>query len=413
MSGVSARSTRVPVIKPVTHCRVCGGDELSPWFSLGDQPLANALLDSPDAAEDTYPLVVLRCRVCGLSQLSVVVPPGILYANYPYISGASPSWHVHCQGMVAIVQEHYPNAKRVLDIASNDGTLLDHFADAGYGVLGVDPADNLTSQCKVPTVTAFWGERTARGIVRTHGQYDVVIAQNVLGHVDDVLDFLRGVWEVLDRGGVALIEVPDLFMLLGKTAFDTIYHEHLSYWALTPLVLAAQRAGLRVVHWDALAVHGGSMRVWLKHAGPQDLSVVSRLSDERRGGLLESGKYKQFAARVDVLLRRLQEILETLQAQGKVIWGYGCPAKGNVLLNALDANGSPLPEILVEDAATKVGKFSPGAHIPIQVAEDVSTPDVLMLLPWNVAPTLKERARVRGFTGQFLTPIPQPTLEDA
>lgn len=401
----------VQVIRAVTRCRVCDSDELSPWLSLGEQPLANALLDSPDADEDSYPLVVLRCRVCGLSQLSCVVPPGILYANYPYISGASPSWHTHCQGMVAIVQEHYPKARRVLDIASNDGTLLTHFTGAGYQVLGVEPAANLTKRYTLPVVESFWSERTATGLTRTHGQYDVIIAQNVLGHVDDVLDFLRGIWVALDRDGIAFIEVPDLFMLLGKTAFDTIYHEHLSYWALTPFVLAAQRAGLRVIHWDALAVHGGSMRLWVKHAGASDLSVVSRLSDERRGGLLEPGKYKQFSARVEVLLRRLREMLETLESQGKVIWGYGCPAKGNVLLNALAANDSPLPEILVEDAETKVGKFAPGTRIPIQVADDLSTPDVLILLPWNVSADLKARAKARGFTGQFLIPIPQPRLE--
>ena len=393
---------------------MCGSEDLLLWFTLGTQPLANALLSTPDAPEETYPLTVQRCRNCGLSQLTHVVDPDVLYGDYAYVSGASPSWHVHSQGLVAIVQEHFPDAKFVLDIASNDGTLLTHFEDAGYEVMGIEPATNLAFASPVPVYNGYWGTTAARHITKQQGPADVIIAQNVLGHVDDVHEFLRAIERALALGGVALIEVPDLFMLLGKTAFDTIYHEHLSYWALTPLKLAAEQAGLQLVHWDPIAVHGGSMRVWLKRRGLPDLSVVSRLSDERRGGLFESGKYKQFAARVEVLLRQIDEMLETLHGQGLSIWGYGCPAKGNVLLNALRDRGSILPEVLIEDADTKIGKFAPGTRLPIRNAGGIlSECDVLMLLPWNIADSLKERARARGFTGQFLIPIPQPALENA
>lgn len=389
-------------------CRACGSRAFATWFTLGDQPLANAFLHERDEYEPRYPLTVQRCTDCGLSQLTHVVDPDLLYRHYTYVSGASKSWHTHCQGLVAVVQEHLPKAKFVVDIASNDGTLLSHFERGGFQVLGIDPAENIHHS--VPTLPAYWNEPTASMVVDDYRHADVIVAQNVLGHVDDAYGFLKGVRAALAPAGVAFIEVPDILSLLAGNAFDTIYHEHLSYWSLGPLQYIADRAGLIVTHVDHLTIHGGSLRVWLRRHGVPDETVQHRLSVEHNAELLTSIPYTQFSQRVDITLKRLRDILETLDSQGNVIWGFGAPAKGNVLLNELHHRGAPLPEVLIDDAPTKQGLFAPGTRIPVIPPADLRAVDVLMVLPWNMEQDIRERATALNFRGRFLTPLPQPRL---
>ena len=413
MSGVSELYTPAPAIREVTECRLCGNEALNVWFSLGEQPLANALKQHPDDQEEKYPLAVQRCMCCGLSQLTRVVSPEILYRNYAYVSGASQSWHHHAKDLVAIVQKHYRDAKFILDIASNDGTMLSYFQKVGYRVLGVDPAENLYPA--VPTERAFWVPVVAADVMARHGKADVILAQNVLGHVDDPVDFLRCVRPSLNDGGVVIIEVPNLMNLLAGNAFDTIYHEHLSYWSVTAMNRAAKKAGLEIERMDPLAIHGGSIRYWLKYSWTStpvtSLEVHACMKLERQLGLLERGPYSKFTDRVEIVLRQLTELLETFSREGKTIGAYGAPAKGNVLLNALKANGAPLPRMLIDDALTKQGKYAPGTGIPIVAPEGLGEMDVLMILPWNVETDIKRRAKELGFKGKFLIPLPTPRIE--
>lgn len=388
----------------LVKCRACGGPDLIPWFSLGDQPLANALLHQPGDVV-RYPLAVQRCPVCRLSQLTHVVDPDILYTHYPYFSGVTRGWHRHAQGLVAVVQEHLAHRRFVLDIAANDGTTLAYFHRAGCEVLGVDPA-GLTAP--VPIIKAYWTARLAREIVRDHGYADVIIAQNVLGHVDDARGFLAAAQEALALEGTLIVEVPRLDALLENVEFDTIYHEHLSYWCLTALRYVSERAGLSLWRVDTLKVHGGSYRCWFKHARAADSSVWDRVEVERQMGLETARPYARFNAKVNRAMQKLDDFLD--QLDGKRLVAYGAAAKGTVLLNEMAHREIPLPQAVMDDNPMKQGKWIPGVNIPIVAPHSLAETDIVLVLPWNWQGEIKARTAALDFTGRYLIPLPSPVL---
>lgn len=352
--------------------------------------------------EFTAPLSVSWCPACGLSQLDQVVDPQILYANYPFRAGVSRLWQSHCAMLMTSLES--PGRRFLVDIGSNDGTLLKEAAARNWKVLGIDP---WPIDAPLPSLAVLWSTSIARRVARIHGQADVVTATNVFGHVDDAKDFLEGIALILKPQGLAIIECPHILPLLERVAFDTIYHEHLSYWSLRPLELLADSVGLRVIDVQSFSeLHGGTMRYVLAladspvhaKASVSELRAVEVTHLQR--GLMP---YQEFAQKTREKIQYFRDDVILEYHDGKRIWGYGANAKGAMLLQAADIR-PPTVERIVDDAEPKWGLLMPGSHIPITDAKDLSAPDVLVLLSWNNATELKAKAQARGFLGEFITP---------
>lgn len=409
--GVSAPSKRGPPINP---CRVCGETDLQPYLDLGLQAPANALRAARDLGKPEFlaPLTVLWCPTCSLSQLSEVIAPEILYHNYPFRAGVSQKWRTHCEALaesLAIATQPIPDF--VLDIGSNDGTLLEACARRGAKVLGVDPCP---ANPHVPMLAELWSSQLVAGIIEIHGKPDHVTATNVFGHVDDVYDFLRGISAILPPHGQAVIECPHIMPLLEATAFDTIYHEHLSYWSLRPLEELAGKCWLKVVDVELFEdLHGGTMRYILAPlASPEKPSRAVLGLRVLEQGLRVQGEtpYREFADRAR---RNISVFRETLEEEHRMKWrvlSYGASAKGNVLLQAAGITPT-LMQAIVDDTPEKWGLYTPGTSIPIQPPDLLREADVLVLLSWNNAQDLKARAIRQGFRGRFLVPHPDPHFE--
>ena len=345
------------------------------------------------------------CPECGLSQLEQIVDPKVLYANYPFRAGASAKWQSHCAMLMTSLEK--PGKKFLIDIGSNDGTLLQEAQDRGWRVLGVDPSPTDTA---MPSLTGVWSSGMAARIARLHGQTDVVTATNVFGHVDDALDFLQGVALILKPRGVAIIECPHIFPLLEHVAFDTIYHEHLSYWSLRPLEMLAERVGLKVIDVRMYSdLHGGTMRYILASEGKVKTSVTGLRILESAHFQQGLKPYQEFAQKTEGKLTAFRGVL--IEANGKCLWGYGANAKAAVLLQSIGADAIRIHQI-VDDTEAKWGFRTPGNHIPIIPVMDMDIPDILVLLSWNNAPELKTKARIAGFKGRFFLPHPTPHFED-
>jgi novobiocin biosynthesis protein NovU/D-mycarose 3-C-methyltransferase len=361
---------------------------------LGEQPLANALRTPGDTSEEfRAPLSVVLCENCGLSQLTVVVDPEILYKGYRFRSGTSEAWRKHC---VDLAEQCGDGTNYVaLEIASNDGTMLDALSPHGWRVMGVDPEPWHPSVQR-----GYWTEQYARDL--GIGNFELVIAQNVLGHVDDPIDFLKGIKAVLAEDGQAVIEVPNVGNLIDDCAFDTIYHEHLTYWNGIAVSRAARQAGLSVRSIERLPnIHGGSVRYWLEH-GENYMAVYDFLPDT---------PYVLFGQRVAQHINKTAHLVD--KASRKKFIGWGASAKGAIYLNALN-NRWPavgLPEYVIDETKEKQGLLMPGVRLPIVAPpDDLSDVDVIWVTIWNWLGQVKEKARARGFEGRFLITSPRPEL---
>ena len=389
-------------------CRVCDAPLNDIYLDLGEQPLANAFLAPTELEqpEFTAPLQVALCARCGLSQLTVVVAPERLYSNYIFLSSTSEPWKGHCDALAAAYTREYGERKFVLEIGSNDGALLSIFKRYGHKVLGIEPAQNITERVSVPTLALFWSADVARQVASQYGKADLVIATNVLGHVDNVRDFVLGIAHALAPSGVACIECPHIGPLLTLHAFDTIYHEHLSYWSLRPLERLAEECGLFVFAAEPQKVHGGTMRYWLcpQKAAHFTDSLTSLWKHELRSCYREPTPYHEFGAAVAAARPAL---VEAFASPG--LHGWGASAKGNTLLNYV---GASLP-VIYDDTPLKQGLRTPGRHIPVAaLPTSLREVEALALLAWNWADELKVKAKMRDFRGRFLTPIPTPTWSE-
>jgi SAM-dependent methyltransferase len=409
------------MVREHTNCRVCGQILDPPFLDLGMQPLANALRrPDDDSAEFMAPLEVARCMHCGLAQLTVVVAPELLYTGYRFRSGVSEGWRAHCRDLAWRAGDGH--GKRALDIGANDGAMIQALIDAGWtSVSGVDPAPSPDS---TRIAAGYWSERYAEGLTAI-GLYDLVTAQNVFGHVDDPMDFLRGVKLVLADEGRCAIEVPHFGDLIAHTAFDTIYHEHLSYWSLRPMMRAVHSAGLQIVQVDRLAsMHGGSRRYWLMHGGhAMESSVYHEIDVEYRQHLYADRPLEEFAERVRCTMDNVELMLDT--EYGTAGWrapaapipcmGWGASAKGAVALNAAAARGYDMHVFMtavIDETEAKQGLEMPGVRVPIIAPpEDLSDVDLIWILVWNWAEQVKTKARARGFRGKFLVTAPMVRIE--
>lgn len=389
-------------------------------IDLGRQPLANAYLDEPARRrpEAKYPLALVFCPQCTLVQISESVEPGLLFSDYRYLSSSSDAFVEDAKALASRLVERYrlTSANQVYEIGSNDGYLLQHYRDLGIPVRGVEPAAAIAQVATdrgVPTLNTFFSAGVAQTLRDDVGPADVIHANNVLAHIPDVHDVLRGVETLLADEGTFVVETPYVRDMVDRLEFDTIYHEHVYYYSLTSLSALLAESGLRVVDVERLLVHGGSLRVLSRKAatgGDRRPEVAALLDEEEIGGLVRAEYYRSFASRVESLGATLREMLVRLRNDGHRIAAYGAAAKGTVLLNAFGI-GADLIEFVVDRNTMKQGLYMPGQHLLIRPVEDLLTemPDVVLLLAWNVAEEVvdQQQAYVRR-GGRFLVPVPEP-----
>ncbi|NNF38736.1 MAG: class I SAM-dependent methyltransferase [Gemmatimonadetes bacterium] len=405
-----------------SDCRGCGNEALHPFLELGPTPLANAFLRSAAefADEAAYPLDVVFCPRCSLVQILDVVDPEVLFRDYIYVTGTSSTIAAHNRAYaktVAEVLELRPG-DRVVEVASNDGSLLRCFADLEMDVLGVEPASNIAAMANesgISTVNRFFGHHEAQALRKSHGPARAVIGNNVLAHVDDTLGFLRGFRALIDDDGLAILEVPYLGEFLERLEYDTVYHEHLCYFSIRALMHLCGEAGLRLVRADFVPVHGGSVRIYAA-ADPEGIghaaAILELAEGETAAGFGAPATYDRFAADVAAQRTELREMLASLVAEGRSLAAYGAPAKGNTLLNYCGVGTDWIPWT-VDRNPLKVGLFTPGAHIPVLPVETLleRQPDVVLILAWNFAEEIMEQQEAyRRAGGRFLIPVPRPRL---
>ncbi|MDI6783514.1 MAG: methyltransferase domain-containing protein, partial [bacterium] len=368
--------------------------------------------------EKYYPLEVCICKKCYLVQLHHVVYPEVMFKDYVYITGASEPMKEHFDQLAADVVKKYQLDKNslVIDIGSNDGTLLNRFAHLGIPVLGIEPAKNIAELAEkqgVRTLNLFFSEETAKKVVRDYGQADVILATNVFAHVDNITNFVAGISLLLTDPGVFIIEFPYLLNLLTNIEFDTIYHEHLSYLAIHPLVELFNQFKMSIVDIQEIKVHGGSLRIFVQKKKETTAKVLDRyLRQEDKFGIKNLKTYTTFATRVEKLKEELLTLLRRLKSERKKIAGYGAPAKGNTLLNYCNI-GTDYIDYIVDATPFKQDKFTPGTHIPIfsetKLLEEF--PDCCLLLAWNyLGYVLDKEKKYRDKNGKFIIPIPEPKI---
>ena len=401
------------------RCRICKNKKLETILDLGEMPLANAFLDENQLGQEElfYPLRVVWCESCGLLQIDEIVPPEILFSNYVYVSGTSEALRKHFEGLATeVVNDFNLNSESlVVDIGSNDGTLLKEFRKFSVHVIGVEPAVNIAKIAEengIKTINYFFSEDTAKEIVKETVKADAVTATNVVAHTNDLDDLLKGIAYLLKDEGVFVIEVPYLVDLLDKVEFDTIYHEHLSYFAVRPLKRLFEVHDFKIVNVERVTIHGGTIRVFAskkKSSYKINESVSQLISLEMEKGLTEIAAYRKFAERVEKLKADLVSLLQKLKSENKKVIGYGAAAKGNTLLNYYRV-GPDLIEFIADLSPMKQNKFTPGTHIPVYSPERIydAKPDYMVILAWNFADEIMEQqAEFKEMGGQFIVPVPE------
>lgn len=406
-------------------CHGCGAALPAPFLSLGAMPPANAYLraEDLDRPEPRYPLDVRYCPACHLVQVDPLVAPAELFGDYAYFSSYSTSWVEHARRFAADATARLGlgPASRVVEIASNDGYLLRHFVASGIPALGIEPAANVAAAAVasgVPTEVRFFGREAAEDLVARGLAADLVVANNVLAHVPDLHDFAAGLARLVKPTGRISIEFPHLLNLVADTQFDTIYHEHFSYFSLLALLPVLAGHGLTALEVERLPTHGGSLRLWLApgrgEAGSVDraATVEDVLAAERAAGLDRAATYAAFAERVAHCRESLRAFLATARAEGRTVVAYGAAAKGNTLLNHCGIGPAEIA-FVVDRNPVKQGRFLPGSRIPIRDPGAIATarPDYLLILPWNLAEEIVgQMDEIRGWGGRFVVPVPETRL---
>jgi SAM-dependent methyltransferase len=386
-------------------------------LNLGRVPLANALLTAEQLheREDRFPLELYFCPQCALAQIAETVPPERLFCDYAYASSFSDTMVEHARTLVeALIARHgLSPASLVIEVASNDAYLLQFYKAQGIPVLGIEPASNIAKLAitkGIPTLVEFFDQDLARRLA-ARGQFaDIVHAHNVFAHVPDPNTFVGGIKQVLKPEGVAVIEAPYVRDLIAKLEFDTIYHEHFSYYSASSVEALCRRHGLIIRDVELVPIHGGSLRLFVAHAdGHAAPRVTELLAEEKSEGLLTFDYYRDFAERVGHLKRQLLALLQRLKEEGHCIAAYGASAKGSTLMNAFGIDGR-LIEFVVDRSHLKQGRFTPGNHLPILPPEALleRRPTFVLLLTWNLAAEiLAQQGEFRRGGGKFIVPVPE------
>ena len=405
-----------------TACRSCGFKATESILDLGKTPLANSLLTEAELnrPEASYPLELVFCPSCALVQITETVPPEELFRDYLYFSSFSETL-VNRAGVLAnemIQARNLDGGSLAMEIASNDGYLLQHYVKAGVPVLGIEPARNIAKVAReergIRTISEFFGAELASQLASDGERANILHANNVLAHVPDLNGFVRGIGTVLASEGVGVIEVPYVKDLIDHCEFDTIYHEHLCYYSLTALDTLFRRHGLLVHDVERVPIHGGSLRLFVSRAGEVKVSerVSVLLAEEEAWGVGDIAFYKAFAGRVEALKHSLRDTLGSLKADGYRIAAYGAAAKGSTLLNYFEI-GTEMIDFVVDRSTYKQGRYMPGVRIPIRDPQEVldAKPDFCLLLAWNFADEImRQQAAYKTTGGRFIVPIPDVRL---
>ena len=406
-------------------CRFCSAPLERVFIDLGMSPLANSYLRNEKAKQDErfFPLRAYVCGECFLVQLEEWEAPENIFGDYAYFSSYSDSWLQHAKSYVTRVIERFAlgaNSK-VVEIASNDGYLLQYFVEADVPVLGIEPAQNVAAVARakgIPTRVEFFGERAARTLRREGLRADLLIGNNVLAHVPNLNDFVKGMSLLLADAGVITMEFPHLMRLFDECQIDTIYHEHFSYFSFIAVEKIFAAHGLTLFDVEELPTHGGSLRIYAQHANKGWHPISHRVLDLRRreidAGYANLDHYDAFEERAMETRQKLLSFLEDAKRQGKRVVGYGAPAKGNTLLNYCGIT-SDLIEYTVDRNPHKQGALLPGSHIPILEPEriNVTKPDYILILPWNLKREIvSQLSFARSWGAQFVVPIPEPRIVD-
>jgi SAM-dependent methyltransferase len=404
-------------------CRHCGAALEHSFVDLGTSPLANSYLSPPDLSrmERFYPLHVFVCGECLLVQLDEFESPEEIFSDYLYFSSYSASWVEHAKRYAhAMIARFGLNTQnQVVEIASNDGYLLQFFQEKNIPVLGIEPAANVAKVAQdkgIPSLVKFFGTATAEALRAEGKQADLLLGNNVLAHVPQLNDFVQGMKGLLAPGGLITMEFPHLLRLIESNQFDTIYHEHFSYFSFFAVERVFARHGIQLFDVEQVPTHGGSLRIFGQHAGtgPHALSerVAQLKAEEAAAGLDTLAGHQNFAEKAKRVKRKLLTFLVEAAEQGKTVAGYGAPAKGNTLLNYCGVRDD-LIAFTVDRSPHKQNHFLPGSRIPIYAPEHVreAQPDYLLILPWNIKDEVMEQmAYIKEWGGKFVVPIPELTV---
>jgi SAM-dependent methyltransferase len=406
------------------QCRFCAEPLQHTFADLGMSPLSNSYVpfDKADAMEPFYPLHAYACTKCWLVQLQVYETGEQIFSDYAYFSSFSDSWLAHCKAYAMEMQRRLGlgRGSLVVELASNDGYLLQYFKQLDVGVFGVEPAANVAAvaiEKGIPTAVRFFGESYARELVQEVGQADLLLGNNVLAHVPDLNDFVKGMKIALKPDGVITMEFPHLQRLVEQSQFDTIYHEHFSYFSFTTAERVFAHHGMTLFDVEELPTHGGSLRIYARHAEDASKPVTARVSElrerEQRLGYGNIALYESFSEKVKEVKRNLLSFLIDAKRQGKTVVGYGAPAKGNTLLNYCGI-GTDLLEYTVDRSPYKQGNLLPGTRIPVYEPGRIAQtrPDYVLILPWNLRDEIIENlSYAREWGCRFVVPIPEVRVE--
>ncbi len=409
----------------ITHnknCRVCKGHKLAKVFSFGPTPSANVFL-KPEAVsqpEYIFPLDVYFCHSCGLLQLLDIVSPEYMFRDYVYVSSTSPTFVKHFEDLAQDVYGSFNLDEKslVIDIGSNDGILLKPFKKLGTMVLGIEPAKTVAKNAAkdgINTIPEFFSSKLSGKLAKKYGLASVITATNVFAHINDLDDFLAGVKKLLKKDGVFLIEVPYLVDFLKKNLFDTVYHEHLSYFSVGTLSFLFERLGMKIFDVQKTNVHGGTIRIFVKKnesSRPITSAVGLFIKKEKESKLNDVNTYLAFSRRIHLNKIGLVKMLTDLKLKGKKIAGYGAPGKGNTLLNYFSI-GTDLLDYIVDDSPLKQGLYTPGKRIPVVGSGRLykDKPDYLLIIAWNFAePIMEKHSKFKKQGGRFIIPVPKPKI---
>lgn len=401
----------------LTHCILCHAPSVEPFLDLGTTALANKFLNADALAtpEPTYPLVVGFCHTCSHVQLTSGVPPKAMFEDYLYVSSASETLKAHFVDLSQTLTARMglTPSDLAVDIGCNDGTLLRGFARLGIRTLGVDPAENLAELSRGEPIerhVGFFNSSSAREIADRWGQAALMTCTNTFPHIPALDDFVEGIGTVLAPGGSFVIEAHYLIDILDQLAFDTVYHEHISYWALGPMTRLFERHGMQVVNAERLPIHHGQIRVTVQRAGEGTVqpSVAEILDMERARGLTRFDIFQQFARDTQRVKHDLHARLREFRDDGRSVAAYGAPAKGNTLMSFLEIGPDDISYI-ADRSPLKQGLYTPGSHIPVVNPDRllIDQPDYVLLLAWNfVDEILPQQAEYRRRGGKFIVPLP-------
>ena len=409
----------------MANCRFCDALLEQIVIDLGKTPLANSFLSEKmlNEKEEFFPLKVLVCKKCYLVQLKEVETPQNIFTNYAYFSSYSKSFLDHAKNYVnmSIDRFHIDKNNFVVEIASNDGYLLQFFKEKNIPLLGIEPAKNIAKIAEkkgINTVNEFFGKELSEELIKKYKKADLLICNNVIAHVPKINDFVNGLKILTSENGVITIEFPHLMELVDHNQWDTIYHEHFSYFSFFVMQKILEKNRLKIFDVEKIATHGGSLRVFCTHSENKKIeikdSVNNLLKLEREKGMMEIPYYQNFSKKVIGSINQFTDFCNQMKKEGKIIVGYGAPAKANTLLNCCGVN-QDIIEYVVDLSPHKQGLYLPGSHIHIKSPEEIKKlkPDFVIIFPWNLKEEIMKQIQfIRNWGGKFVIPIPKLQIID-